>query len=380
MVRIREVKTARDIREFIQFPLRLYRKCPYFVPPLYGDEKKLLRSGGCTENAQGVFFLAEQDGRTAGRIQGIIEQQYNYAHNVAQARFTRFDCVDDPAVAEALFRAVEQWAAERGMQELCGPLGYNDLEREGLLVEGFEELSTFEEQYNYPYYSALIEGLGFMKDADWVEYQLRLPEKRNEMLDRVAKRTMEMHKLHVASTDMSKKAYLDTYRDGVFECLDICYRELYGTVKLSRQAQDELIDQFMMIINKEYLVIICDENEKVVAFGLCFPGFGKALQKSGGRLTPMTLCRLLKAVNDPKVLDLGLVAVLPEYQKTGINAVILCAMLDTLEKGQVQYCETNLNLENNTAVQAQWKYFDSRQHKRRRCYIKKIGETPCSNS
>ena len=370
MVTVREVKTARDIKEFIEFPLRLYKKCPYFVPALYSDEKKLLRSGGCSDTAESVFFLAERDGKTVGRIQGIIQKQYNEIHSTRDARFTRFDAIDDRAVAEALFSAVEVFARERGMEKICGPLGFDDLDREGLLIEGFEENSTFEEQYNYEYYASLIEGCGFTKDVDWLEYELRMPEKRNEMLARVARRTMELHGLHIASTKLNKRAYIEKYRDGFFECLDVCYRHLYGTVPISGEKQDELIEQFMMIVNKEYAVFICDEDERVVGFGLCFPAIGDAVKKSGGRLTPATIFRILKAVKNPETIDLGLVAIRPEYQNAGINAVILNGMLDILEEGKVKRCETNLNLESNTAVQAQWKYFNSRQHKRRRSYKK----------
>ena len=173
---------------------------------------------------------------------------------------------------------------------------------------------------------------------------------------------------------MSKKAYIEKYRDGFFDCLDECYRELYGTVPISRAAQDELIDQFMLIVNKEFLVFICDENEQVVGFGLCFPGIGDAVKASGGRLTPLTLWKILQTVKHPTTLDLGLVAVRPEYQKKGVNAVLLQGILDMLADGKVARCETNLNLETNTAVQAQWKHFSARQHKRRRSYIKEIGE------
>ena len=374
MVTVREVKTSGDIREFIEFPLRMYQGCPWFVPPLYGDEKRILKSGGSNDEVESIFLLAEQDGKTVGRIQGIVEKKYNKSRDSAQARFSRFDSIDDPKVAKALFDAVEKWAAGKGMTELCGPLGFNDLDREGLLVEGFEEESTFEEQYNYEYYGRLLEGLGFSKDVDWVEYELRMPEKRNEMLERVAKRAMEMNHLHIADTSISKKEYINKYRDGFFDCLDVCYRDLYGTVKLSKEAEDEIVAQFLLIINKEYALFVCDENENVVAFGLCFPGIGKALQKSGGRLTPAALLRVLRTVKNPSVIDLGLVAVRPEYQRAGVNAIILNAMLDLLAKGNVEKCETNLNLETNTAVQAQWKYFDARQNKRRRSYIKKIGE------
>jgi hypothetical protein len=258
------------------------------------------------------------------------------------------------------------------MTQICGPLGFNDLEREGLLIEGFNEDSTFEEQYNFEYYQSLIEECGYEKDVDWVEYELKMPEKRNEMLSRVAKRTMELHKLHVASTDIPKKKYIEKYRDGFFECLDVCYRGLYGTVPISKETEDELIKQFMLIVKKEYARFICDENEKVIGFGLCFPSIGEAVKKSRGKLTPLALLRIIRAVRNTKTIDLGLVAIRPEYQNAGVNAVILDRMLDMLETKKIERCETNLNLESNIAVISQWKYFSARQHKRRRSYKKKL--------
>ena len=374
MITVKEVRTKRDVKEFIELPLRMYRDSKQFVPPLYADEKKLVSSGGNSETAQSVFYLAERNGKTVGRIQGIIQHQHNEKHGCRQMRFTRFDTIDDGEVAKALFDAVESWGREKGMEELTGPLGFSDMDREGLLVEGFDELSTFEEQYNYAYYGKLLEDLGFSKDVDWLEYELRMPEKRNPMLARVAQRAMELNKLHIASTDMPKRAYIEKYRDGFFECLDRCYRDLYGTVEITKETQDELISQFLLIVNKEFLVFICDENEKVVGFGLCFPSIGEAVRASGGRLTPPTLLRIVKSVRHPKTIDLGLVAILPEYQNAGVNAIIVNGLLDMLEKGGVERCETNLNLESNQAVQAQWKYFAARQHKRRRAYIKRIGE------
>ena len=374
MLEIREVKTGADIKEFIEFPLRLYKNCEYFVPPLYSDEKKLLKSGGNTADAEAVFYLAKRDGKTVGRIQGILQKEYNRSHNTKQIRFTRFDCINDPKVAEVLFDAVENWGRLKGMTEIVGPLGYTDLDREGLLIEGFEENSTFEEQYNYDYYGGLVESAGFKKDVDWLEYELRKPEKRNEMLKRVAHRSLEMNKLHIASTDMPKKKYIEKYRDGFFDCISRCYSHLYGTVDIPKETQDELISQFMMIVNKEFLICICDESERVVGFGLCFPGIGGSVKKSGGRMTLPTLVRILKTVKNPEVIDLALVAIMPEYQMSGINAILIDGILDILERGGVKKCETNLNLETNTAVQAQWKHFSARQHKRRRAYTKTIGE------
>ena len=373
MITVREVKTPRDVKEFIEFPLRLYKGVWNFTPPLYADEKKLLRDGGKPDVADSVFYLAERDGKTVGRIQGIIQKQYNEIHGTKNVRFTRFDSIDDPEVSGALFTAVSEWGKAHGMTELIGPLGYSDLDREGLLIEGFGEDSTFEEQYNYDYYPALVEHFGFEKDVDWLEFELRAPKKKNEMLERVAKRVLEMQKLHIAETrGISKKAYLDKYKADFFDCLDECYSKLYGTVPISPEMQKELIDQFLLIINKEFLVLICDENERVVAFGLCFPSINGAAKRSGGRLTPAAIVKLFSEVRHPKVIDLGLVAVRPEYQSSGVNAVILNELCNMLLMGKAEKCETNLNLETNTAVISQWKHFESRQHKRRRSYKKSI--------
>ena len=261
------------------------------------------------------------------------------------------------------------------MTELCGPLGFSDLDREGLLIDGFEEDSTFEEQYNYSYYGSLCEAFGLEKEVDWLEFELRVPEKKNEMLRRVADRALELNKLHIVnSAEFSKRKYIEKYQAGVFDCIDECYGKLYGTVPLSEDMREEMLEQFVLIVNKRYLVIICDENERVVAFGLCFPSIGEAVKKSGGRLTPLALIKLLRLIKKPKVIDLALVGVLPEYQNLGVNAALVDCIMKMLESGHCEKCETNLNLETNTQVMAQWKYFNARNHKRRRSYIKKISE------
>ena len=372
MVEIIEVKTKKDIKNFITFPLKMYKGCDSFVPPIYADERKLLKSGGNSDTAQSVFYLAKREGKVVGRIHGIIQKQYNSIHNEKRARFTRFDSIDDTEVSSALLGAVEKWALGNGMDTVCGPLGFSDLDREGLLIEGFEENSTFEEQYNYEYYGKLIENSGYLKEIDWLEFELKAPEKKNPMLARVAERALELNKLHIADTNMSKKDYVAKYGNSFFDCLDECYSKLYGTVPISPEERKELISQFITLLNIEYLVFICDEKDRVVAFGLCFPSFGDVLKKSGGKLTIPTLIKLIKAVKNPKALDLGLVAVRPEYQNAGINAVLVNGIVDMLVSGKIEKCETNLNLETNTAVIAQWKYFNARQHKRRRSYIKEI--------
>ncbi|MBQ7906609.1 MAG: hypothetical protein IJ309_01400 [Clostridia bacterium] len=371
-IRIVEVKSCKDRHDFVNFPLKLYKTCEFFVPPLYGDEMALFKKKNAySSTCESVFFLAKRGKEVVGRIQGILQHQSNEIRNEKRVRFTRFDSVNEQAVATALFEALENWAREKGMDTMCGPLGYNDLEREGLLIEGFGEMSTFEEQYSYSYYPQLIEACGYEKEIDWLESQIRAPKTKNDMLKRVAQRAMEINKLHVVDpTKYTKRQYINKYKEGVFECIDRCYSHLYGTVPMTEESKKQIVDQFIMILNPKYLIIICDENEKVVSFALCLPAIGGALQKSGGRLTIPALIRLFKAIKNPRVVDLALIGVLPEYQATGINAVMLDKMTEYLENGEVDYFETNLNLETNVQVMSQWKYFDARQHKRRRSYKK----------
>ncbi len=373
MFEIQEVKTRKQRKQFVEFPLKLYKKNPWFVPPLYGDEMKVFTQKNVYHKvADSVFYLAYEDGKVVGRIQGIIQRQYNEIHDTKQTRFTRFDCVYNKDIATALLSAVEKWGEEKGMDHIVGPLGYSDLEREGLLIEGFDELSTFEEQYNFPYYQKLIENCGYEKDVDWVEYKVYKPDVRPEKLKIFAENALRRHNLKVVSEKMSTAKIIDTYQDGIFHCLDECYKHLYGVVPFTEEMKNQIIEQFKMLVNKEFVVVITDEKDNVVAFGLCLPSISKAVQKSGGRLTPFTLLKLLKSIKKPDILDLALVAVMPEHRHSGLNAVILDRLQSMLEKKYVKYCETNLELEENTAVQAQWKYFNSIQHKRRRSFIKKF--------
>ncbi|MBR2647029.1 MAG: hypothetical protein IKD47_05685 [Clostridia bacterium] len=373
MIQIIEATTKKLQKEFIEYPLRMYKGNPYFVPPLYGDEKNLFTDKNIyNKTCKSVFYIAQKDGKTVGRIQGIIQNQYNEIHATKQVRFTRFDCEEDQEVATALFNAVEDWGRANKMQEIVGPLGYSDLEREGLLIEGFEYLSTFEEQYNYPYYGALIEGCGYVKDVDWVESRLFAMLKEDDRLQKLVNRAMERNHLHIGGENMKKGAFIKKYGDGIFKCIDECYKDLYGTVPFTMEMKKQMVDQFNLILNRKYIMVVCDEDENVVAFGLCLPGIGKALQKSGGRLTPACLVRLLRAVKKPDTIDLGLVGILPKYRKSGLSAFIMTVLQEMLSDENVQYLETNLNLESNTNIQAVWKHFDCIHHKRRRSYIKTL--------
>ncbi len=374
MVEIIRVVTKKQQKEFIDFPLRLYRDNPYFVPPLYGDEKKMFRKDFVyADTCEIVNFLAQKDGKTVGRIQGILQKAANEKNHEKRIRFNRFDSVDDPEVAKALFDAVEDWGRSLGMDTICGPLGFSDLEREGLLIEGFEALSTFEEQYNAAYYARLIEALGYEKEADWNESRLKAPKDPQEQkkLKDMAAFILKRYNLHLGPAK-NVNDFIRRYADGLFELLDVAYDGLYGTVPFTDGMKKLMIDNFRLIIDLEHVAVILDEQERVVCFGVCFPSIAQAVQKSGGKLTPAALVRLLRAIKHPKVIDLGLIAVSPEYANRGVSAVISAELLRMLQAPGILYAETNLNLEDNFAIQNQWKRFEREIHKRRRSYVKTL--------
>ena len=363
MIEIREVKTKQEQKEFIEFPLKLYKGNPYFVPPLYSDEKSLFKKDYVYyDTCEAVYYNAYKEGKIVGRISGILQKSSNEKWKQKRIRFTRFDSIDSQEVANALFDKVFEWAKSKGMSEVVGPLGFSDLEREGLLIEGFDQLSTFEEQYNYPYYQKLIENYGFEKEVDWEERQLRAPKEIDERIERISSMMLKRNNLHFGEAKNATE-FLEKYADGFFEILDQTYENIYGTVPFTPGMKKMMIDNFRLIIDVKYVAVILDENEKVVCFGICFPSIAKAVQKSGGRLTIPAIFRLLRAIKHPKVIDLGLIGVLPEYEKRGITTAILSKVMDMLSTGGIEYAETNLNLEDNKNIINQWKIFDCVLHK-----------------
>lgn len=372
MIEIKEVVSKKDIKEFVEFPLRLYKDNPNFVPPLYSEEKALFKKETVySEQAESVFYIAKRGNETVGRIQGILQRVSNEKWNQKRVRFTRFDSINDQEVANALFSAIEGWAKQKGMEEVVGPLGYSDLDREGLLIEGFDELSTFEEQYNYPYYAELLENIGYAKEVDWVEYKLYAPEQINERMGQISARMMERYGLRLGIAK-NPREFVKKWGNEFFDVLDQTYVAIYQSVPFTPKMKNNLIGSFKLILNVKYAAVILDKNDKIVGFGIGFPSIGKAVQKSGGRLTPATIVRVLKAIKHPKVIDLALIGVVPEYQNKAISTSIINEMVKMLSNGELEYAETNLNLETNANIRNQWKAFRSVQHKRRRSYIKKI--------
>ena len=371
---LREVKTRKEIRDFVNFPLRLYKGNPYFVPCFYADELALFKDDYLYRDQADYVCYSVYDGKKiVGRIVGILQKVSNEKWKQKRVRFNRFDCIDDQEVADMLLGAVEDWARSLGMDEVVGPLGFSDMEREGLLIEGFDYLSTFEEQYNYSYYQRLIENHGYTKEVDWLERRLFLKGKPSDRLTRFSNLIMERNHLHFAEAKNTKE-FLKKYGEQFFELCEKTYDPLYMTVPFSENIKKSLVKSFELIIDLRFVAMILDENENPICFGLVFPSIGKAIQKSGGRMTPATLIRLLRAIKKPRVLDFALIGVDPAYANRGVPAVLLGKTQEYLAMAGIEYAETNLNLETNQSVQNLWKNFESIQHKRRRSFVRSLQE------
>ena len=374
MIEIREVKTKKEVKAFIEFPLKMYKDNPYFVPPLYMSEKECFKKKNPFASAcDTIYFLAYKDGKLVGRISGIIQKDANAKWNRKRVRFTRFDSINDQEVADALFNAVEEWAKNKGMTEICGPLGFNDLEREGLLVEGFDQLSTFEEQYNAEYYQHLIEKHGFKGEIDWTERQLRFP-KDPTLADKYKKLTdllMKKYKLEYIQ-EKSVPIFVKKHKDEFFKLLDDTYSELYGTCPIRKEVQESLLVGFKLLLRSDNILAVKNEKGEMICFGLYFPSIAKAVQPSGGRLTPRAILRVLKTIKNPDVLDLGLIGVRKDYRNMGVPAMLMTRMVELLGSGKYDHIETNLTLVTNLNIITLLEHLDFKLHKRRRSYLKSL--------
>ena len=298
MYKVVPVTNKKLLRKFVNFPLKLYKKNPFYVPALYDDELKALdpnRSVHQGEDATAQCFLCYKDGEIVARACGIISNLYNEKNNAKRIRISRFDTINDLEAARAVLTAVEDWGREKGMEIIHGPLGFNDLEREGMLVEGFDKMSTFETNYNYSYYHELIEKLGYIKEVDWLEFQINVPDhadERNARIANVVSRRMRIHELEIKSISWLVKNYYDQ----IFDLLDEAYGVLYGTIPFTQRVRDSLISQFKLVLNKDLISVLVDENDKVVGFGLVFPSIARGVQKAKGRLFPFGWMPVLNSI------------------------------------------------------------------------------------
>lgn len=371
-VQIKEVTNLKDLKTFIMFPFLLYRDNAYWVPPLIEDEFNTLRKdrNPAFEYCQARYWLAYQDSRVVGRIGAIINQRHLERWGQNYMRFSWVDFIDDIEVSAALFRTVEAWAREAGVTAIHGPLGFTDMDKEGMLIEGFDELPTMATFYNHPYYPMHLDRLGYVKDTDWVEYEITVPPVPDENIARIANIALRRNKLKLLRVKHKKDLLPYAYQ--LFDVLQETYQNLYGFVPFTEKQVEAYIKQYFGYLSPEFIPMVMDENDRMVAFGITMPSLSKALQKARGHLFPFGFIHVLRALKKNKRADLYLIGVRPEYQGKGVNAILMHEINQVFIRLGVAKAETNPELEDNANVQGQWKYFEKRIHKRRRCYIKQI--------
>ena len=373
MKKIIEVKTRKDINRFIKFPLELYKDNEFYVPMLIGDEKKIFRKDYIyNTTCDTVFYLCvDENDQVLGRIEGIIQKAANEKWRQKRVRFTRFDCINDQDVANRLLDAVANWGKEHGMEEIVGPLGYSDLEREGLLIEGFDKLQTYEEQYNFEYYQHLLDNNGLTKDVDWLEYKLIVPKETDPRIASLSDKVIKRYGFTVYQPTSIRK-FIKEYKEQFFEIIDTTYNKIYGTVPFTKGMMDSSISNFILLLRPQDIVVVKNDENKIVGFCLVFPSISKIVTKYKGRIGLKFLIEFFKNKKDPEVIDLGLIGVLPDYASRGVASVVVKTISDQFIGRKVKYLETNLMLEENHNILGLMSNFEKVFTKRRRCYVKTI--------
>lgn len=372
---IKKVSSKKELKTFIRFNYELYKGNPYSVPDLYDDMLNTFSSkkNAAFEFCEAEYFLAYKDNKVVGRVAAIINNRANQTWDKKEVRFGWIDFIDDEEVSSALLKAVEDWGKQKGMDTITGPLGFTDMDAEGMLIEGFDQLGTMATIYNYPYYPQHMEKLGFEKDADWVEFKLMVPDQLPEKFVRISEIILQKYKLKIKK--LTRKEIKEKhYGQKIFDLINEAYAPLYGFSKMTQGQIDQYVKTYLPLLDLRMVSIVETEDGELVAAGISMASLSEALQKAKGRILPFGWFYLLKAlfIKRPKVLDLLLVGVKPEYQSKGVNALLFYDLVPTFKKMGFVYGESNPELEENKKVQAQWSAFESVQHKRRRAFKKAI--------
>ena len=370
---IREVRTGKELKAFINLPYRLYRGNACYVPPLKFDEEATLRKdkNPAFDYCECRYWLAIRQGKVVGRIAGIVNHAYIDKWGNNYIRFGWLDFEDDDAIGAALLGRVERWGKEMGMEAIHGPMGFSDLDQEGMLVEGFDQLGTLATIYNHPYYPGCLERLGYKKEVDWVEYRIKVPEKTPERIERMARLSMERLGLQVVK--MKKAKDVLPYAAEIFRLINVAYAPLHGVVELTDKQIEYYTRQYFSFIRPDFVALVTDREGRLAAFGITMPSLSLALQKAKGSLWPFGFLHLFRALKKNLVGDMYLVAVRPDLQGKGVNAVLMNEITRSYIRNGIQFAESNPELESNLQVQGFWRYYGAYNHKRRRCYIKTLG-------
>ncbi len=374
-INVHPIATDHDqLSQYVQFPIDLYRDNACYVPPLVIDQIATLSPEGnpAFDFCEAQSFMAFDNGEPVGTITAIINRAANEKTGQKQMRFGFMDFIDSDEVVDSLFEAVAQWGRERGMEEMVGPVGFTDMDPEGMLIEGFDEMGTMATIYNYPYYVRHMERLGFVKDADWIEYRITIPDGIPEKHQRIGEIVARKYGLKVLKYTSRKKIRRE-YGRAIFELVNEAYADLYGFVPLTDRQIEHYINVYIDVLRLEDVSLVVDSEGTLVALGISMPSLSQALRKSHGRLFPFGWYHLLKAIKGhTDVVDLLLVAVKPEYHSKGVNALIFNDLIPRYIANGYKFAESNVELEGNESVQKQWEYFERRQHRRRRAWKKSL--------
>lgn len=367
---IKEVVTPGDVKTFADLPWKLYKNNPYWVPAMKGDERAALMPDKNTamKFCKSKFWLAYRDGRCVGRIGGIINPLWNDKTGENMARFTRVEFENDPLVADALFAAVEAWAKQQRVAGLMGPLGFSNLDHQGLLIEGQEWLPSVASDYHFDYYHDHFTRLGYQKEIDWLEFRITFPDALPEKSYKVAE--MLKTRFGLKSINFTTKAELEPYKHKIFELFNQAFAGLFGTYELPEELIWYYINKYFPAINPRYVKVILDKEDELAGFIIAMPSLSKAMQKAGGKLFPFGWWHLKQAIDHPQEMDLMLTGVRPELQKLGVAALLMNDLWEAAKADGVKFVETTGMLENNHVAIQMWKSFDHIQHKRKRCFRK----------
>ena len=374
-VEIKEVTTRRQLKTFVNFPEKLYKDNPYYVPPLEFDQMDTLdqKKGAAQEFCDSKLYLAYKDGELAGRVAAIVNYKANEQWNHKEVRFGWIDFIDDREVSRALMDKVEEFGRAHGMESIVGPLGFTDFDPEGMLIDGFDVLSTMALIYNFPYYNDHLGDMGFEKDADWIEYKVTIPEIAPERWDRMFKIISQRTNCHLRQ--LTRKIIREEdYGHKVFRCINDCYKDLYNFTVLPDHMAEKYMGFYLSILDLRYLSMVENEKGDLVAFGITMPSIARALQKSRGKLFPFGWWPLLKSlfIKHEEGAEMLLVGVHPDYQNSGINSLLFMDMFKKYHQLGVVWAESNAILETNLKNQGQFRDFNPECKKRRRSYIKKL--------
>lgn len=368
--KIKEVKTSAEIKKFIKFPHKLYRSNKQYVPVLDSDEFKVLTSSPSLEYCKIKMWVAVSDkGQIVGRIAGIYNPRSNEIKNEKRIRFGWFDFIEDKEVANSLLQKVEEWGKGLGMDEMYGPLGYNNWNRQGILIEGFQNTPSVNCLYNYAYYPKIMDELGFGKQLDWVQIKVQADGGVPEKLKRINQLLLEKHKLRVIDLKEMKgnKKLIESF----FESYNDSFKNVDNFVPLTKSEEEQIAKEYFPKLREELTSIIVDQDNKIAAFGICFPNLSKSFQKAKGKLFPFGIFHIMKEFKTYDTIDLMIVGAAPKWQNKGISSIYHTHIATNLERGRIKYAISNPQSENNSASKV-WSRYSNEPYMRRRCYIKNI--------